>query len=89
MEEPPLFDVTVGTGKPQTCDHCSTGTTETLDGLRVRGWVAYDGTSFTGKPLIVRICPTCLRSKGEGHDSTRDGLAPVPQVHPHLPGTDR
>lgn len=44
---------------PQQCDRCPTSVTATVDGLRVRGWVAYNGMSFTGKPMRVRLCPTC------------------------------
>jgi hypothetical protein len=45
----------------QACDRCLTGAWASNDALRVRGWVVYDGTSFTGKPLNVRVCPTCQR----------------------------
>lgn len=45
----------------QACDRCLTGAWASNDALRVRGWQVYDGTSFTGKPLKVRICPACRR----------------------------
>jgi len=42
-----------------SCDQCGVESTLTFDGLRVAGWQAYDGTSFTGQPLKVRRCPRC------------------------------
>ena len=32
------------------------------DHLRVRGWRAWKGTSLTGKPLDVTLCPRCVQS---------------------------
>lgn len=59
---PPLFDAPEPkSGAEQTCDRCPATIAATIDGLRVRGWIAYDGTSFTNKPLTVRICPACRR----------------------------
>lgn len=90
MSDPALFDLTAPEpDSAQQCDVCFTARTATVDTLRVSGWIAYDGTSFTGRPLNVRICPACRRSKGEGHDAASDRLGSLPQVHPHLPGTDR
>lgn len=43
----------------QKCDLCPATVVASTDGLRARGWQAYDGTSFTGKKLAVRICPAC------------------------------
>jgi len=45
--------------RPQLCDRCLTAAELTDDGLRVLGWIVYDGRSFTGKELHVRICPAC------------------------------
>ena len=64
FDEVPLF--TVG-GKPhagrehQACDRCLAGAWDTIDGLRVRGWIIYDGTSQTGRELHVRLCRACQR----------------------------
>ena len=57
----PLFDVPDPDPdrKPQACDQCLMLTEASDDGLRVRGWVAYNGTSWTGRRLRVRICPAC------------------------------
>jgi hypothetical protein len=41
------------------CDRCRSESSLTNDGLRVAGWQVYDGQSFTGQPLRVRICPRC------------------------------
>lgn len=41
------------------CDRCSDVSRLKRDGLRVAGWLVYDGKSFTGQPLRVRICPRC------------------------------
>lgn len=46
----------------QSCDRCQIVARASDDSLRVRGWQVYDGTSFTGQPLNVRICPACQRS---------------------------
>lgn len=61
MTEPTLFDLADADpgAAPQKCDLCPVTLTASLDGLRTRGWTAYDGTSFTGKALTVRICPAC------------------------------
>jgi hypothetical protein len=88
MTEPPLFDlITSQPDDVQQCDRCAATRTATIDTLRVGGWIAYNGTSFTGKTLAVRICPDCRRK--DHHDAASDRLEPVPQVHPRLPGTDR
>lgn len=62
----PLFEV--GAGDPdrrlQDCDRCAWSRVGASDqGLRVRGWLVYDGLSVTGKPLRVRICPACQERK--------------------------
>lgn len=59
MTTPALFDVPDPDpgAVEQKCDLCPTTLTASIDGLRARGWTAYDGTSFTGKALTVRICP--------------------------------
>lgn len=49
--------------KSQACDRCLTAIRTSDDGLRVRGWMVYNGRSQTGKLLHIRICPTC-KSKG-------------------------
>lgn len=60
MTEPALFDSPGDPGaKEQQCDTCPTTLTASFDGLRARGWVAYTGSSFTGKKLHVRLCPAC------------------------------
>lgn len=45
----------------QACNQCLTGAWASNDRLRVRGWLVHDGTSQTGRPLHVRICPACQR----------------------------
>jgi hypothetical protein len=59
----PLFEIEHADPKRehQDCDRCLTGAWASVDALRVRGWLAYNGTSFTGKPLNVRVCPACQR----------------------------
>jgi hypothetical protein len=49
--------------KHQACDWCLIGAWASDDRLRVRGWHVYDGTSFTGRPMHVRICPACQRKE--------------------------
>lgn len=43
----------------QLCNLCPATVRLSDDGLRVLGWIVYDGQSITGKTLRVRICPTC------------------------------
>jgi hypothetical protein len=45
----------------QACDRCLIGAWASNDGLRVRGWLVYDGPSVTGKELHNRVCPACQR----------------------------
>lgn len=45
----------------QACDDCLTAAWASNDGLRVRGWLVFDGESQTGQPLHVRKCPACQR----------------------------
>lgn len=61
MTIPALFDLADPDpgATEQKCDTCPTALTASADGLRARGWVAYDGSSFTGKKLRVRLCPAC------------------------------
>lgn len=61
MTTPALFDIPDPDpgAVPQKCDLCPAALTASIDGLRARGWNAYNGTSFTGKTLAVRICPSC------------------------------
>lgn len=60
----PLFEEPADIGQvEQACDKCQTKTLASKNGLRVRGWMAYDGTSFSGKPLNVRICPDCRENR--------------------------
>lgn len=63
MTTPPLFDppAPASPAPEQKCDTCPLTLAATIDSLRVRGWVAYNGTSFTGKQLTVRLCPDCRR----------------------------
>jgi hypothetical protein len=63
MTDPALFEMTAPEPPPDPtrCDHCPTTATATMDGLRVKGWVAYNGRSFTGAKLTVRMCPACRR----------------------------
>jgi hypothetical protein len=69
----PLF--TVGTADYnrilQACDLCIARAHASDDELRVRGWQVYDGTSFTGKPLNVRICPACRDAACDARDAAR------------------
>jgi hypothetical protein len=60
---PPLFDMADPDpgAASQKCDLCESRDTASTDGLRARGWVAYNGASFTGKTLAVRLCPACRR----------------------------
>ena len=70
----------------QGCDRCPAAVVASVDGLRVRGWIAFDGVSLTGKPLKVRICPACSRiTGGDDHDRT-DRLGPVPEMLPGMRG---
>lgn len=46
---------------PQRCDRCLSVSRLTDDGLRVGGWIVFDGFSLTGRPMRVRICPLCRR----------------------------
>jgi len=63
--EPALFSADLDPGrKHQACDRCQVKVCASDDALRVRGWQVYDGTSFTGKPLNVRICRPC-QTEGE------------------------
>lgn len=50
-----------GDREHHACDMCLTGAWCSIDALRVRGWLVYDGKSQTGKELHVRICPACQR----------------------------
>lgn len=60
MNEQPLFDPPPQPdGEPTNCDDCGCYVLATVDQLRIRGWVAYNGQSFTGKPMEVRLCPVC------------------------------
>lgn len=45
------------------CQFCSAGALATKDELWSSGWIAFDGTSWTGKPLNVRICPNCKEKR--------------------------
>jgi hypothetical protein len=90
MNDPSLFDLCAPQpGTPQQCGSCTASVAATMDDMRVRGWIAYDGTSLTGQALAVRICPACRRNEGSSHDAASDRLGDLPQVHPHLPGLDR
>ncbi len=59
----PLFEVAESDPgrKHQACDKCLIGAWASDDRLRVRGWIAYDGTSVTSKELHIRICPACQK----------------------------
>lgn len=59
----PLFELAADDPgrQHQACDRCLAGAWASDDALRVRGWAVYDGTSFTGEPLNVRVCPDCQR----------------------------
>lgn len=59
----PLFDVDdPDPGREhQACEQCLIGAWASDDGLRVRGWLVYDGLSLTNEPLHVRICGACQR----------------------------
>lgn len=90
MNTPAMFEVPPPVGDELVkCDRCPVAIVATLDGLRARDWVAYNGTSFTGAPLNVRICPDCRACEGEDHDSARDRLGPVSEVQQGLWPADR
>lgn len=57
--QPLLIDFPEPDKEAQACDRCPVTAWASFDGLHVLGWIAYNGFSFTGKPLRVRICPTC------------------------------
>lgn len=59
----PLFDVPdfEANREHQACDRCLIAAWTSDDGLRVRGWLVFDGLSQTGEPLHVRICAPCQR----------------------------
>lgn len=64
-DQPTLFDVD-DPDPNKTVQMCSYGPCITTawasdEGLRVRGWLVYDGESQTGQPLHVRLCPSCQR----------------------------
>lgn len=58
----PMFEIEGVLPEPpeQGCDRCAWSRVRaTDDQLRVRGWIVYDGPSWTGKDLHVRVCPPC------------------------------
>lgn len=59
----PLFDVEESdpAREHQACDCCLTAAWASDDALRVRGWLVFDGPSFTGKHIHTRVCPPCQR----------------------------
>ena len=59
----PLFDIEDPDPdrEHQACEKCLTAAWASDDGLRVRGWLVYDGLSLTNEPLHVRICQPCQR----------------------------
>ena len=61
MTDQPLFTPRAPDAAVQACERreCGTELKASDDELRVRGWLVYNGRSVTGKPLHVRICPTC------------------------------
>lgn len=86
----PLFDLPdlEPSGETHDCDRCCAEVNASLDGLRVRGWLAFDGMSETGQPLRVRVCPAC-QEKG-AREMQRSGKAPrsrSPRTVPLLPRT--
>jgi hypothetical protein len=69
--------------RAQACDRCLTGAVASDDGLRVLGWQVYDGTSFTGAELKVRICPACRTlapTKKAPRQTGGEPLIPKPTV---------
>ena len=66
-----------------TCDGCRLEIWDSVDGLRVKGWLVYDGMSQTSQPLHVRICPTC-RNRRQGSGTVRRTTSP--HAEPPLPG---
>lgn len=65
LDEVPLFTVELYQPRraDQTCDRCLTVQHASDDGLRVAGWLVFDGRSETGQELHVRICPPCQKEK--------------------------
>jgi len=59
----PLFEVDQAEPgrEHQACDRCLTAAWASDDGLRVRGWLVFDGPSVTGKHIHARVCPACQR----------------------------
>lgn len=33
---------------------------EVMNAARAHGWHCYEGSSFTGNPLVVHLCETCI-----------------------------
>ena len=66
--------------RAQQCTNCTKWTAVSLtdDGLRVAGWLIYDGRSLTGKPLHVRICPDCQERMARRYGKGRRRKAPPP-----------
>lgn len=54
-----MFEVPQDEGQEERCNRCPVTVTASLDMLRGLGWVVFDGTSFGGEVMKVRICPDC------------------------------
>lgn len=71
----PLFYIEPPAPHGQACTRCGLMVLALRDELRVSGWQVYDGTSWTGQPLHVRICPTCQKC-------AKDERTAEPRQHP-------
>lgn len=89
--QPALFDVDDPDPSKivQMCSYgpCIVTAWASDEGLRVRGWLVYDGESLTGQPLHVRLCPACQRRlKREMAHTNRLRPWPEPTQLPLAPG---
>lgn len=81
----PLFDVPDPdpAREVQICSTCDRTAWASDDGLRVRNWLVYDGTSQTGRKITLRMCTQCQR-EGRARMARRTVGRQV--VQPSLPG---
>lgn len=72
----------------QACDRCDQARRASDESLRVQGWLVYDGASWNGQPMRVRICVSCQQSaKDEQRPRPRPAYqAPLFQWHQQKPG---
>lgn len=66
------------------CQNCPQTTLSTLDAARTEGWRIWSGTTQSGKPADVQICPQCAGAAGPAADKARPKLPyRVPQAERH------